>query len=110
MAAVVRTAHLAPAPRWIGALAATQRRLLMYGDAHGWMTALLAIVMVIGDVVLVALGRTVPGELSYGLLLVFGFFFGRAFAPSPPAPPPAAPARPQLVIPGHSGGDSHAAD
>ena len=109
MAAVARTARLAPAPRWIGALASTQRRLLMYGDAHGWMTALLAIVMVIGDVVLVALGRTVPGELSYGLLLVFGFFFGRAFAPAAPAPP-APPAGPQLVIPGHSGGTSHAAD
>ena len=71
----------------------------MYGDAHGWMSALLAIVMVIGLVVLVALGKPVPAELSSGLLLVFGFFFGRAFQlPTPPAPP-AEPARPQLVIP-----------
>ncbi|MGN6811063.1 MAG: hypothetical protein ACTHMP_09325 [Thermomicrobiales bacterium] len=106
MASIAATSRQPQAPHG-GLLWALTRRALMYGDAHGWMTALLAIVMVVGDVVLVAIGKQVPSELSSGLLLVFGFFFGRAFQSPPPAPPQ-EPARPALVVPGHGSGPNAA--
>jgi hypothetical protein len=111
MAAVARiAASPLHRPRWIGRLGQWKAHAEMTGDAHGYVTGALALVVAVGVVVLTALGRPVPEVLTGSLFVIVGAFFGKTMSPPAPAPPPSAPARPQLVVPGHAGETGHAAD
>lgn len=115
MAAVARTAaHAFQRPAWLGRLGQWKAHAEMTGDAHGYVTGALALVVAIGVVVLTALGRPVPEVLTGSLFVIVGAFFGKTMTPNPPPPAPEPP-RPALVLPNRPdpappSGGSHAAD